>query len=148
MVPAPIAKTDAAEPLSNVTYTRLEDQIKLLEARNSQGSQISPSSNPSSNSVSEDSSVETISSHGATTSLSPASATWLSTVSWERYPSVDTPEMSTNQYQSNSAPTFSPGPVPSFQELSKSIDADQCYRQTLCPKFYARSGEVSHRENR
>ncbi|KAF7940717.1 uncharacterized protein EAE97_006903 [Botrytis byssoidea] len=102
---------------------RLEDQIKLLEARNRQSSQISPSSNLSSNSASEELSVETISSHGATTSVSPASATWLSTISWEGYPSVYTPEMSTNQWQPNSASTFSPGLVPSFQELSKSIDA-------------------------
>ncbi|TGO11644.1 hypothetical protein BTUL_0105g00340 [Botrytis tulipae] len=113
-------------PSASTDYIRrLEDQIKLLEARNSQGSQISPSSNPSSNSASEDLSVETISSHGATTSVSPASATWLSTVSWEGYSSINTPEMSNNQWQSNSAPTISPGLVPSFQELSKSID-------TLC----------------
>ncbi|KAF5869565.1 putative c6 transcription protein [Botrytis fragariae] len=101
---------------------RLEGQIKLLEARNSQGSQISASNNPSSNSASEDLSAETMSSHGATTSASPASATWLSTVAWEGYPSMNTPEMSTNQWQSNLAPTISPGLVPSFQELSKSID--------------------------
>ncbi|TGO26576.1 hypothetical protein BPAE_0057g00520 [Botrytis paeoniae] len=110
-------------PSASADYIRrLEDQLKLLEARNSQGSQISPSNNPSSNSASEDLSAETISSHGATTSASPASATWLSTVPWEEYPSMNTPEMSTNQWQSNSAPTISPGLVPSFQELSKSID--------------------------
>ncbi|KAF7932496.1 uncharacterized protein EAE98_003795 [Botrytis deweyae] len=118
--------TDFSRAPASADYIRrLEDQIKLLEARNSQDCQISPSNNQSSNSASsasEDLSAETKSSHGATTSASPASATWLSTVAWEGYPSMNTPEMSTNQWQSNLAPTISPGLVPSFQELSKSID--------------------------
>lgn len=132
---------------------RLEDQIRLLEARNSQGSQISPSSNPSSNNASEDLSIETISGHRATTSASPASATWLSTVSWEEYPSMNTPEMSTNQWQSSSATTNSPRLVPSYQELSKSIDTvctsssypshnivvDHNHRTSVIEKLFAQS---------
>ncbi|TGO66516.1 hypothetical protein BELL_0951g00050 [Botrytis elliptica] len=118
--------TDFSRAPASADYIRrLEDQIKLLEACNSQDCQISPSNNQSSNSASsasEDLSAETISSHGATTSASPASATWLSTVARDGYPSMNTPEMSTNQWQSNLAPTISPGLVPSFQELSKSID--------------------------
>ncbi|TGO40849.1 hypothetical protein BHYA_0030g00150 [Botrytis hyacinthi] len=141
-------------PSASADYIRrLEDQIKLLEARNSQGSQTSPSCNPSSNSASEDLSVETVSSHRATTSASPTSATWLSTVSWEEYPSMNPPEMSTNQWQSSSAPTTSPGLVPSFQELSKSIDTvctssnylshnivvDHNHRTSVIEKLFAQS---------
>ncbi|KAK8905857.1 hypothetical protein QC760_005766 [Botrytis cinerea] len=110
-------------PSASADYIkRLEDRIKLLEANNSQGSQIRTNIISSSNSTSGNSLAETISSHRATTSASPASASWLSTVSWEEYPSMNTPEMSANQWQSNSTAAISPRLVPSFQELSKSID--------------------------